>query len=475
MNQPDPAALAGSKALAAVLGTAKIWFDLTTSIRLLTLPPVGITRVESRYAAQLARDLPGQVAFCRYDTNLGQFRVVDEAAASRTLDLDRRIAHPPRPKRRGPIRQTARDLERWFRLTRRRLIWGAIRAAPLLQRLFGKVSFRLHGRLRERLVVHQDADLFDAAPFRPGDLLVLGGATWERHDMEQLRDLRDRVGVSLLFLCYDLVPIKFPHFYLPQQVGDFERFAEFIVREASLVLCISEATRRDLAAFASAKRLTLRQANVIALGHSLSPPSAGPPGDLPSRVRPGGYVLYVSTIQVRKNHQMLYQIWRRFAERRGDDMPHLVFVGIHGWLVDDLVEMLGRDPLVASRIVILSRTTDAELAWLYRNCLFTVYPSLYEGWGLPISESLAHGKVCIASDNSSMPEAGAGLALHLDPLDFARWYREIETLIDDPRRRAAMEAAIAARYRRHDWSDAGESFAREVARFVTERPPPASG
>lgn len=459
----------GAAPLAEALGTARIWFDLTTSMRLQNLPPVGITRVESRYAAELARDLPGQVGFCRYDGNLGLFRIVEPAVANATLDLDRRVTQSPRPKRRGPIYQAGRNLERWFRLTRRRLFWGAVRSVPMLQRLFGTVS--IHRRLRDPVVIRKETELFDMVPFRAGDLLVLGGATWERHDMEQLRELRDRIGVSLLLLCYDLVPVKFPHFYSPEQVVDFERFAEFIVREASLVLCISEATRRDLQAFADQKRLALRDARVVALGHSLSPPSPGPPEDVPSRVRPGDFVLYVSTIQVRKNHHMLYQIWRRFAERRGDDLPYLVFVGIHGWQVDDLLSMLPRDPLVAERIVILSRTTDAELAWLYRNCLFTVYPSLYEGWGLPISESLAHGKVCIASDNSSMPEAGQGLALHLDPLDFAAWYREIESLIDDPDRRRALEAEIAARYRRHDWSDAGRSFAREVARFLAERPP----
>lgn len=475
MNQRNPAMRAERRTVAEALGGSKIWFDLTTSIRLVVLPPVGITRVECRYAVALARDLPGQVGYCRFDGNLGRFRVVDEAAARLALDLDRRIEHAPQPKRRGPIRQAARDFERWFRLTRRRLIWGAIRALPTLQRLFGKVGFHLGKGLSGAVVIHKDEQLFDTVPFAPGDLLVLGGATWEKHDMAQLRDLRDRVGVSLVFLCYDLVPIKFPHFYLPESVVDFERFAEFIVREASLVLCISEATRRDLEAFAAAKQLTLRQARVIRLGHNLSPPSPAPPIDLPSRVKPGGYVLYVSTIQVRKNHQMLYQIWRRFAERRGGgDLPYLVFVGIHGWLVDDLMSMIGRDPLVASRIVILSRTTDAELAWLYRNCLFTVYPSLYEGWGLPISESLAHGKICIASDNSSMPEAGEGLALHLDPLDFAAWYREIESLIDDPARRAAMEAAIAAGYRPHDWAEAGQSFAREVADYAATRPRPAA-
>jgi glycosyltransferase involved in cell wall biosynthesis len=451
---------------AANTGAPRIWVDLTTSIRLVVLPPVGITRVECCYAAALARHLPDRVGFCRFDPNLGEFRVVDRATADWALDLDRRIRAAPQPKRRGPIRQAGRDFERRFRLGRRQVFWGIVRVCLALRSALGRPAARPPGGAGAGGADGGGGQPLEIVSFRPGELLLLGGETWTRHDMKQLRALREQDGVRLVFLCYDLVPVKFPQFHMPESVADFERFIEFIIREGSLVLCISESTRRDLEWFARAKQLTLHQARVIALGHSLSPPSPDPPLDLPPRVRPGGYVLYVSTIQVRKNHQLLYHVWRRLAERRGDDPPFLVFAGIVGWLVDDLMAVIGRDPLVASRIVILSRTTDAELAWLYRNSLFTVYPSLYEGWGLPISESLAHGKICIASNTSSMPEAGQGLALELDPLDYAAWYREIESLIDDPRRRTTLESEIAARYRRLDWAEAGEIFAREVAGFV---------
>jgi glycosyltransferase involved in cell wall biosynthesis len=154
---------------------------------------------------------------------------------------------------------------------------------------------------------------------------------------------------------------------------------------------------------------------------------------------------------------------------RGERPPYLVFAGLVGWLVADLLALIENDPLLKGRIVMLTRATDAELSWLYRNALFTVYPSFYEGWGLPISESLAQGKACIASNSSAMPEAGQGLAIHLDPQDFAAWYREIRSLIEDRPRLAALEAEIKRRYRRLDWSEAAERFAAELARFAAGR------
>lgn len=420
----------------------RIWFDLTTSIQLSGLPPVGISRVEGRYAGDLARRLPGRVGFCRFDPAMGRYRPVEPKAAQSAIHLERRVESPGRPKRRGPIRQAGREFERWFRQGRRRLLRGVFRVLPGLA-----------------------AALISTIPFRRGDLLILGGATWEKHDLAQLRRLTREVGVSLVCICYDLVPVKFPEFHIPESVANFQRFMEFVVREAALVLCISEATRRDLEAFAADHGCHPRDARVVALGHSLAPPSPEPPLGLPPSVVPGSYVLYVSTIQVRKNHRLLYQLWRRMAER-GESLPHLLFVGVVGWLVEDLLAQIERDELLRDRIVILSRTTDAELSWLYGNALFTVYPSFYEGWGLPISESLMHGKACIASNSASMPEAGQGLAIHLDPLDLPGWHREVRALIDDSARREALEAEIRARYRPLDWTSAGASFAREIAAFL---------
>jgi len=436
--------LAGGIDLGQALGQGRVWFDLTTSIQLAALGPVGITRVEARYAAELARRHPDRIGFCRYDPGRGRYRPVDAASAAAVLDLERRADPPRTRKRRGPLRQAARDLEQWFRHSRRRLLRGLSDAAA------------------------RRAGGAPAHPFRRGDFLVLGGMTWDKHDLARLRALRDEAGVALVCLCYDMVPAKFPQFHAADSIANFDRFAEFMVRDAALVLCISEATRRDLAEFAAARGLALHHARVIALGHDLAPPTADRPMGLPPEVAAGDYVLYVSTIQVRKNHALLYRVWRRMAER-GERMPHLVFAGAVGWLVEDLLRLIGEDPLLKGRIVMLNRATDAELSWLYRNALFTVYPSIYEGWGLPISESLAQGKACIASNSSAMPEAGQGLAIHLDPEDLAAWHREIRALVDDRPRLAALEAEIRRRYRRLDWAEAAERFAAELARFAAGR------
>jgi glycosyltransferase involved in cell wall biosynthesis len=86
-----------------------------------------------------------------------------------------------------------------------------------------------------------------------------------------------------------------------------------------------------------------------------------------------------------------------------------------------LLADLDLDPRVKGSFLILSDATDAAVKWLYQHCLFTVFPSLYEGWGLPVTESLNNGKFVIASNTSSIPEAGGSLAEYLDPWDVDAW------------------------------------------------------
>jgi glycosyltransferase involved in cell wall biosynthesis len=178
-------------------------------------------------------------------------------------------------------------------------------------------------------------------------------------------------------------------------------------------------------------------------------------------IRPGAiaalggrpFVLSVSTIQSRKNFDLLYRLWQRFALKREADAPHLIIAGQPGFGSRDLLYMMCHDPWTAGRITLLHGASDAELAWLYEHCLFTLYPSWYEGWGLPISESLAYGKTFVASDRSSLPEAGQGLGIHLDPYDLMAWSAEVLRLSRDHAARAAMERRILAERRRPQWAD----------------------
>ena len=173
-------------------------------------------------------------------------------------------------------------------------------------------------------------------------------------------------------------------------------------------------------------------------------------------------MLAVSTIQVRKNFDLLYRLWQKFSIDGRDDQPHLVIVGREGFGSADLLHLMRNDPSIAGTVTILHRTSDAELAWLYAHAAFTLYPSWYEGWGLPLSESLAYGKTFIASDTSSLPEAGQGLGIHLDPYDLVSWGREVLRLTNDVAARSAMEQKILAERRLASWADCARQIAEAV-------------
>lgn len=96
--------------------------------------------------------------------------------------------------------------------------------------------------------------------------------------------------------------------------------------------------------------------------------------------------------------------------------------------------------------------SDAELALLYRCSRFTLYPSLYEGWGLPVTEALCQGKLPVIADNSSLPEAGAGLTLVVPEGSTTAWVDAIGRALFDDEWRARHEARIVAGFRPRSWS-----------------------
>jgi glycosyltransferase involved in cell wall biosynthesis len=184
---------------------------------------------------------------------------------------------------------------------------------------------------------------------------------------------------------------------------------------------------------------------------------------------PPRYVLFVSTIEARKNHRLVVRVWQRLLERHGADLvPNLIFAGKIGWLVDDLLAELEASDYLNGKIILLRSLSDADLQQAYRSCLFTVFPSLSEGWGLPIAESLAHGKFCVASNHTSIPEAGGDLIDYFDPLNEDDALAKIERPFIDPNYLAAREAQLRAEYRPRTWEDCVRALVGAVDETVAE-------
>ena len=109
-------------------------------------------------------------------------------------------------------------------------------------------------------------------------------------------------------------------------------------------------------------------------------------------------------------------------------------------------------------IVCLNHVSDGELAWLYRHAAFTVFPSLYEGWGLPVVESLAWGKFCLASSAASLPEAGGTWAEYQDPWDLPAWVDRLGHYMQHPQEVQARNDRIAREFRAPGWAQTAQAI-----------------
>lgn len=125
-------------------------------------------------------------------------------------------------------------------------------------------------------------------------------------------------------------------------------------------------------------------------------------------------------------------------------------------MVADLMQQIANTDYLNGKLVLIADPTDAEISALYQGCLFTLFPSYAEGWGLPVSESLAFGKPCLCADRTSLPEAGMGLARLFDPDDLNDLVTHVRSLIEHPEELAEWTALVRARFRPVRWDQAAE-------------------
>ena len=270
--------------------------------------------------------------------------------------------------------------------------------------------------------------------------------------------IKKRAGIKVLGMCYDLVPVKLPHLSVLQDSS--YKFSGYVINMAGCadkILCDSQNTRRDLFHFLSTVNGHRPPLEVITLGADIRT-KRGAVGKQVRNLCRTPYILYVSTIERRKNHEALYRAYTRFVEAGRRNLPKLVFVGAPGWGVEDFLSDLRLDRSVDGLILMLHDVSDSELSYLYRHALFTVYPSLYEGWGLPVAESLAHGKFCLASSTSSLPEVGADFVEYLDPWDLPAWVERMAYYFDNVEAIRVKEEKILSQYKPRTWAETTRSL-----------------
>jgi len=295
-----------------------------------------------------------------------------------------------------------------------------------------------------------------------GDVFVsLKGEMWEPDYIDSIRRWSE-AGADVVQVVYDMLPIVRPQFS-GHSTDHMRNYLAAVAPHVTRWAVYSENTRRDLANWLAGIAVE-PEIDVFRLGDDptgVDPGAAVRPAGLASSVQPGGFVLCVGTIEGRKNHRLLYYAYR-YAVAHGIELPELVIVGKVGWRGTDIAELLAEDPRIAGTVHVLSDLSDAGLAWCYANCGFTVYPSEYEGWGLPIAESLAWGKPVIAARTSSVEEIAGDLIDYIDPYSVEGCVAALARL----RRPDALAEAEgrATSYRPTRWADSAAAFEEIIAR-----------
>lgn len=242
------------------------------------------------------------------------------------------------------------------------------------------------------------------------------------------------------------------------------------VRRAAAVIAVSSTT-----AAALTNLLAVPAERIAVVGNGVDPQfrpadeteQAALPAILAERFALSpGYVLTVGTIEPRKNLVRLLQAYaalqREWARRAGSDdgvrrpAPPLVIAGREGWLFEPVFREVARLGL-GRAVRFLTRASDGDLVALYRGAAAFVYPSLYEGFGIPPLEAMACGVPVAASTGGALPEVLGDAALTFDPLDVAAITSAIERILTDVPLRAELMARGQARARRYTWEGAARA------------------
>jgi glycosyltransferase involved in cell wall biosynthesis len=271
-------------------------------------------------------------------------------------------------------------------------------------------------------------------------LLNLGHYGLEREDYAA--SLRRR-GVRPVVFVHDLIPITHPQYCRP---GERERHVvrtRTALSVARGILVNSRDTLEQLRSFASKEGLVCPPALVAPLASPLKTLAPGPrPIDEP-------YFVMLATIEPRKNHRLLLEVWRKIARQHGNHAPRLLVIGQRGWECQAVLRELGD---AGDLVIHRTACSDAELATALRHARALLMPSFVEGYGIPVVEALSLGVPAIASDLAVFREFADGVPEYLDPRDSAGWTDIVmDYAAHDSARRAAQLARLAG-YRAPTWA-----------------------
>jgi glycosyltransferase involved in cell wall biosynthesis len=275
--------------------------------------------------------------------------------------------------------------------------------------------------------------------------LYLGHTGLERPDFAPW--LR-RTGQRPVYLVHDLIPITHPEYCRAGEDAHHRQRMAVVLQTAAGVIANSSDTLRALAAFAAETGHSLPPTAVAPLASGLDKPSA-------ATERPLGAPFFVTlgTIEPRKNHLLLLNLWRELVARLGAAAPKLVVVGQRGWECEQVVDMLERCAALRDHVIEVPNADDAALCRWLSHAQALLFPSFAEGFGMPLVEALGLGLPVLASDLPVFQEFAGGVPEWLSPVDGLGWLQAVLDYSDTQHPRRQAQLARLAHWHAPTWDD----------------------
>jgi glycosyltransferase involved in cell wall biosynthesis len=440
-------------------------------------------RVERELASRARVHLGGSLAFCLYDRFRDLVLTIDDGIASEIIAGRLQIDFTPMPEepRVAPIARAVAHLAERRRQVRRRL-----RANATLYHAFQLLRGRRFTREEILRIQAEEFMEFPAGQQPPSSgpvpisriahsearldtetVLVSGGLDWEFKNIRALGRLKQEHRFRYCTIVHDIIPVLFPHFVVPSLLNALTGYFRDLVYVADHAMCNSCATERDWLWHCRELGITTMRSDVFPLGSDLPKGDAAALPELPESLSGKRFALFVSTIEPRKNHRTLYDAWDHCV-RAGmvdPERDRLVFVGRQGWATGDLLHEIATNPAMEHTLIVLNHVSDGMLRSLYQRCSLVLFPSFYEGYGLPVAEALGYAKPCITSDAGSLPEIGGELVLRIDPKDTLAWAEAVARYMAALDECDAWSRRIKAAYRPVTWDDTAQKFFGAVTKL----------
>jgi glycosyltransferase involved in cell wall biosynthesis len=356
----------------------EIWLDISRLLyNVLRGKITGIDRVEIAYAEHLLGAVPDQTRFVAYDYWSGSFRMLNRGRAVRLIQAIT-------PAWNAGTMRTIRSLAG-------RAFLGSLSTSPVVPAYAG------------------------------GDRPVyINVSSHPLHLVERIGKMTERTGALFVPLVHDLIPIAFPEYVPPQWVAYHQARIRTIADYADGVISNSAVTTAALREYVPALPIETVPLGVGALfsqARDRFPP--GQPGARP-------YFVVIGTIEPRKNHLLLLNVWRRLVKDLGDSAPELMIIGRRGWENEQVLDMLERSRDIKDHVQECGMISDGAMTDLLAGARALLLPSFFEGYSLPVVEAITMGVPVICSDIEVHREVGKTVPDFIDPLDGAGWLRAIK-------------------------------------------------